>query len=69
MLKKETSYLRCTLLQIIGKKKEYIKLSSPELKDYYCRRDEHGKRRELEKPCDNCICCEKSLTYGKSTNK
>lgn len=39
--------------------KEYIKLSSPELKDYYCRRDEPGKRRELEKPCGNCICCEK----------
>lgn len=40
--------------------KEYIKLSSPELKDYYCRRDEHGKRRELEKPCDDCTCCEKA---------
>ena len=40
--------------------KEYIKLSSPELKDYYCRRDEHGKRRELEKPCNDCICCEKA---------
>lgn len=42
------------------KEKEYIKLSSPELKDYYCRRDEHGKRRELEKPCNDCICCEKA---------
>jgi hypothetical protein len=40
--------------------KEYIKLSSPELKDYYCRRDEHCKRRELEKLCNDCICCEKA---------
>lgn len=40
--------------------KEYIKLHSPELKDYYRRRDEHNKRRELEKPCNDCICCGKA---------
>ena len=40
--------------------KEYIKLHSPELNDYYRRRDEHNKRRELEKPCNDCVCCEKA---------
>jgi hypothetical protein len=39
--------------------KEYIKISSPELKDYHCRRKENNKRRELEKPCENCVCCDK----------
>lgn len=40
--------------------KEYIKVSSPELKDYYCRREESNKLRELEKPCEDCVCCSKA---------
>ena len=40
--------------------KEYIKLSSPELNDYYRRRDEYDKQRKLEKSCNDCVCCKKA---------
>lgn len=40
--------------------KEYIKLSSPELKDYYRRRNEYHKQCEFEKQRSNCVYCEKA---------
>lgn len=40
--------------------KEYIKLNSPELRDYENRRADCEKQRALEKPrnLNECVCCD-----------
>ena len=40
--------------------KEYIKINSPELRDYENRRADCEKQRALEKPrnLNECVCCD-----------
>lgn len=40
--------------------KEYIKINSPELRDYENRRADCEKQRALEKPrnLNKCVCCD-----------
>lgn len=41
--------------------KEFIKITSAELVDYYKRREEAKKQRDFEKRlCEDCVCCEKA---------
>ena len=41
--------------------KEFIKITSAELVDYYKRREEAKEQRELKKVlCEDCVCCDKA---------